>query len=225
MPASTTHTRGFRPSDLAPDIRALFHVPAAARTALAPPLGIPAVGSHIARMGEDTSERSERAAHSQITTSDSPLDRLTEKQRSFAEAVALRSESQTQASKSAGYKVKDHTSNGGKLAHQPHVRAAIAALRAEALRTGGYTLARAVAEVREFAARAADDKAWTSVVALMRLAAEAAGHVAQGAPRADNRVAIRVQTPAELAPDHSASFAKLRALNAAQGNDDLDARD
>ena len=93
-------------------------------------------------MQAESSERSERAGHSQITTADSPLDRLTEKQRGFAEAVALRSESQTQASKSAGYKVKDHTANGGKLAHQPHVRAAIAALRAEALRTGGYTLAR-----------------------------------------------------------------------------------
>ena len=79
--------------------------------------------------------------------------------------------------------------------------------------------------MRKLAARAADDKAWTSVVALMRLAAEAAGHVAQGAPRADNRVAIRVQTPAELAPDHTASFAKLRALQPAQRVNDLDARD
>ena len=57
----------------------------------------------------------------------------------------------------------------------------------------------------------------------MRLASEASGHVSQAAPRADNRVAVRVESPSQLAPDWSASFAKLRAANLAQGVD-VDAR-
>ena len=176
-------------------------------------------------MQRESSERSERAATPDLPGATTPLEGLTEQQRGFVEAVALQGVSQTEASKRAGYGVKNHASHGSDVASIPKVRAAIAALRAEAVRTGGYTLAHAVREVRKYAARAADDKAWTSVVALMRLAAEAAGHVAQGAPRADNRVAIRVDSPAALAPDHSAAFAKLRALQPAQEINDLDARD
>ena len=176
-------------------------------------------------MQGEPSERSERAATSNRPGTTSPLDGLTEQQRAFVEAIALRGLSQTKASKSAGYTCNDHSSYGSDLAAKPHVRAAIAHLRAEAVRTGGLMLAKYIHAIEGDAARAADDKAWTSVVALMHLASEAAGHVAQGAPRADNRVAIRVDSPAALAPDHSAAFAKLRALQPAQEINDLDARD